>query len=222
MSLTQLTQAALMGVTHALEPSQSRNLLAVAVAPGRSMVWDTLAFASGVAITQTLVLGALLGLGHWLGWMGQVAVLAGVLDTIALALMAGMLVWSLWHLVAPLTRKGQDDECCDAGHKRVAWSPLMMGLVAGLVPCPITLTSWLTVLRAQSLSSWSLGAMVLGFVAGLLVMMTLLALGVGLIRRLCVGCLPRHWDPRRSLAVVQCVAVGGLLLWLVVWRAGAA
>lgn len=126
--IVYLPMGILFGAAHALTPGHSKTILATYLAGSRLGILRGLGVSLALSITHVLmsVLIALLALPLISASLGSVG-RAPVLEDVSRALLGIIGLWMVWRALRP------------RGHVHAHGEGLMVGVMAGLIPCPLTL-----------------------------------------------------------------------------------
>jgi nickel/cobalt exporter len=181
-----LPMAVLLGILHALEPGHAKSLMAGYIIAIQGRVRDAVTLGISAAISHTLIVWLLAGLGLYLADALILETARPYLSTVAgvaALIIAGWMLWSL-HRDAGHDHDHGHDHSHDHGHDH---SPpptsgprpslgqiALVGLTGGLIPCPAAVT---VLILCLNIKQASLGfTMVLAFSLGLA--LTLVGVGV--------------------------------------------
>lgn len=187
------------GAVHALTPGHGKTVLATYVVGARLAVLRALGVAGALALTHVgtavvLALAAAPLVTVTLGGAGR----APVLENISRGLLAAI---GLWFLIRAL--RGRVNE-----HRE----GVMVGVIAGLVPCPLTLFAmFFAISRGVPEAGLVFAAAMMGGIAltlGVVALLTVIA------REWSVGFVQRHGGSIEKVARVLEGATGIALMWM--------
>ena len=187
------------GAVHALTPGHGKTVLAAYVVGARVAVLRALAVAGVLAVTHVgtavvLALAAVPLVTMTLGGAGR----APILETVSRGLLAAI---GLWFLIRAF--RGRVHE-----HRE----GVMVGVIAGLVPCPLTLFAmFFAISRGVPEAGLVFAAAMMGGIAltlGAVALLTVLAREWG------VGFVQRHGGSIEKVARVLEGATGIALIWI--------
>lgn len=201
---TFLPMGIVFGAVHALTPGHSKAVLAtyltgsMATLP-RAVMFSLILSFTHVAMSVVIVLLSLPLVSFALGSVGR----APLLESISRALLGVIGVWMLWQAVR-------------GSHHHDRREGLVAGMVAGLIPCPLTLFAMtFAVSKGVPVAGVAFaGTMMMGVALTL----TVVAVAAVLFRQQLMHLLDRK--PHVFIAVTRGIQiVAGLVLILVAWNA---
>jgi ABC-type nickel/cobalt efflux system permease component RcnA len=194
----------LFGAVHALTPGHSKTVLASYVLGSRLSVLRSLAVSGALAFVHVvsavvIALTAAALVSRTIGGAGR----APMLEKVSGVLLVGLGLWLLWR---GLTRR-----------THIHHEGVLVGVVAGLIPCPLTLFAMVT---AQARGVPEAGVAFAGMMmVGVALTLSAVAAATAFARYRLISFLQDHGDTAAHVLRGLDILTGGLLVFGGFWRA---